>query len=283
MSHNARGKLLKLFPVAVAELVLFFVSQGLMAIVFALIAPNLGSSDATTAEFLQVFFMLLLFSIHILLCVIYMLIVKPDSKKYLKFHPGQALVGLAVGMLVNAAIGFGAIMGTQMSVSFHGFTLFLLPVFLVNIIQCAAEEVLLRGFVPSFLEEKYSWDVIALLSGVLFIIHHVSNMARYGFDVVFCLNVFLIGCVLILVVKHTRNIWWAVGFHSGWNFTQEYILGLPNSGATSGLALLHTENASSNFFFNAVYGNEGSLLTTVVLLLLMGIIALCYRKKSVQK
>jgi len=42
---------------------------------------------------------------------------------------------------------------------------------------------------------------------------------------------------VIIVTKHTHNMWWAVGQHSAWNFTQEYLFGLPNSGMSSALAI----------------------------------------------
>ena len=87
------------------------------------------------------------------------------------------------------------------------------------------------------------------------------------------------GCFLIIITKKKRNICWAVGFHTAWNFTREFIFRLPNSGMSSGLAVFNATNSASFFFFNEAYGNEGSLLCTVILLIVI-VIALMMTKKE---
>lgn len=262
----------RLFVVAIVEMILFFVSQNLIRFILLHIYVKFPTENEMLFEFLYTFTMLMLFSVHIILCVLYMYKIKPESLQFLHWKPKFLLKGLGIGFLVNALICTGAILGTGMKVSFSGIQLFLIPIFFANIIQCAAEEVLLRAYVPSFMEKKYSWNIIAFVSGALFVIHHVQNLSYYGFNFVFCLNVFLIGCLLVITVKYTRNVWWAIGFHSAWNFTQEYLFGLPNSGTSSILAVLSATNAKSNFFFNETYGNEASILTTVVIAVLIFVI-----------
>lgn len=74
------------------------------------------------------------------------------------------------------------------------------------------------------------------MSGALFIFHRELNMKYYGFNSIFCLNVFLIGVFLCLMIKWDGNFWIACGFHTAWNYMQFHILGLSNSGSTPEVA-----------------------------------------------
>ncbi len=47
--------------------------------------------------------------------------------------------------------------------------------------------------------------------------------------------------------------------------TQMYLFGLPNSGMSSNIALYQGLDAKDSFFYNTVYGNEGSWCTVVVI------------------
>ena len=85
------------------------------------------------------------------------------------------------------------------------------------------------------------------------------------FSGVFCLNVFLVGVILYLIMKTTDSIWICCGFHTAWNFFQQFLYGLPNSGQTSGLALFAGADAKTNFFFDADMGIEGSLSATALI------------------
>ena len=49
--------------------------------------------------------------------------------------------------------------------------------------------------------ERHNRDVVCLVSGTLFIFHHILNMIYYGFSVMFCLNVFLMRVLFCLLVR----------------------------------------------------------------------------------
>lgn len=105
----------------------------------------------------------------------------------------------------------------------------------------------------------------------------------YGFDAMFCLNVFLAGVIAYLLVKLTGNFWTCCGFHTGWNVTQMYLFGLPNSGISSAVALYQGNEAKDTFFFNTVYGNEGSWCTTIVFLISIAVILYMWKRKEMNK
>ena len=173
--------------------------------------------------------------------------------------------GLLIGFIANGFLAFLAGVSNTVVFSFNEFELLILPLIFFVFIQCTAEEVLLRGYVPAILGREHSWDAVAFVSGALFIFHHELNMAYYGFNSIFCLNVFLIGVFLCLLIKWDGNFWIACGFHTAWNYMQFHILGLSNSGSTPDVCIFKGVNSASSFFFDYVYGFEGSLSATLLI------------------
>ena len=180
--------------------------------------------------------------------------------------------GLLIGFAANGILALLAGISHTIEYSFNEFEPLVLPLIFFVFIQCTAEEVLLRGYVPAVLGKEHSWDAVAFVSGALFIFHHELNMLYYGFNSIFCLNVFLIGVFLCLLIKWDGNFWIACGFHTAWNYMQFHILGLSNSGSTPDVCILKGANSASSFFFDYVYGFEGSLCATV--LIIIGILLL---------
>lgn len=173
--------------------------------------------------------------------------------------------GLAIGFIANGFLALLAGISNTVVFSFNEFELLILPLIFFVFIQCTAEEVLLRGYVPAVLGRKHRWDAVAFVSGALFIFHHELNMTYYGFNSIFCLNVFLIGVFLCLLIKWDGNFWIACGFHTAWNYMQFHILGLSNSGSTPDVCIFKGANSASSFFFDYVYGFEGSLSATILI------------------
>ena len=180
--------------------------------------------------------------------------------------------GLLIGFAANGILALLAGLSHTIEYSFNEFEPLILPLIFFVFIQCTSEEVLLRGYVPAILGREHSWDAVAFVSGALFIFHHELNMLHYGFNSIFCLNVFLLGVFLCLLIKWDGNFWIACGFHTAWNYMQFHILGLSNSGSTPDVCIFKGANSASSFFFDYVYGFEGSLCATV--LIIIGILLL---------
>ena len=49
-----------------------------------------------------------------------------------------------------------------------------------------------------------------------------------------------------------------------WNFTQDFLFGLPNSGAPAVASCFNTSAQGFSFFFNEDFGIEGSWMAVVV-------------------
>ncbi len=265
--------------VGIIELAIFYVGAVPWAIVYYLTRFFAKSQDAVADEFLESFFANAYFIIIIMLCLLFMKKTRPETLKvFSKGAVGErvckGLIGALIGFILNAFISsMVAITGTG-QFSFRGFSIFIILIVPAVIIQCSMEEFLCRGFVPEYLRE-HGHIIIITVGGICFIFHHVGNMLSYGFSAVFCINVFLIGAILYFLIRISGNFWIACGFHSAWNYTQQYLFGIPNSGMTSKISLFQGTELQKNFFFDPVYGNEGSMMTTICLLALFVVLVVC--------
>ena len=62
---------------------------------------------------------------------------------------------------------------------------------------------------------------------------------------------------------------YAFAGHTGWNFCQSIIFGLPNSGSVFPYSIMKLEasNARDSFFYNCSFGVEGTVFSVIVLVL----------------
>ena len=89
------------------------------------------------------------------------------------------------------------------------------------------EESLLRGYLQYTLSRGIGFWWAALLLSIAFAVWHVSNS---GESLLGLLSVGAGGFVFCLSLWYTKSLWWAVGFHAGWDWGQSYFYGTPNSG-----------------------------------------------------
>ena len=173
-------------------------------------------------------------------------------------------IGLVLGILAMGLLTFLAVVSGTMTFRYDGFEWQLIPVIIPLFIQCSAEEILLRAYVPAVVGKKHSWDVVCFVSGTLFIFHHIFNMMNSGFSGMFCLNVFLLGVLFCLLVWKEGNFWIAAGIHTGWNYIQSYIFSIEASGSPGTIGAFRGTLNNANGFFHDSYGYEGSITATVL-------------------
>ena len=72
-----------------------------------------------------------------------------------------------------------------------------------------------------------------------------------------------------------------MAFHAAWNYTQNIIFGLPNSGIVSEYSIFTLEAASARngLFYNVNFGVEGSIGATAMLFILAAVIIYINRNK----
>jgi membrane protease YdiL (CAAX protease family) len=121
------------------------------------------------------------------------------------------------------------------------------------------------------------WAAI-LINGVLFGLLHIFND---GATVLAIIEIMICGITYSLIRWYTGNIWIAMGIHTGWNFTQAFLLGMPNSGLVSEVSLFHLESANgvSNLIYDFKFGVEGGL-PAVIVDLIPAVVVLILAKKN---
>jgi len=77
---------------------------------------------------------------------------------------------------------------------------------------------------------------------------------------------------------HTRNLWFSILFHLGWNFFQGPVLGYRVSGINFS-SLLQTELNGDLIITGGEFGFEGSIVNTALCLILVLLLNRVYEKK----
>ena len=139
------------------------------------------------------------------------------------------------------------------------------------------EETLLRGYLQytlargltgiyRALDARHSstlgfWTAAFLLS-LLFGLGHSSNP---GESPIGLFAAALAGLVFCLALWRTGSLWWAIGFHTSWDWAQSFLYGVADSGTMVQFHLFRTQPVGRPVFSGGATGPEGSLLILPVL------------------
>jgi membrane protease YdiL (CAAX protease family) len=141
-------------------------------------------------------------------------------------------------------------------------------------IQGPAEELLFRGYVFENVREQWGLPWAIATSSVSFALLHAPNPA---FGVLPFINLVLFGVAMALYKARldAGQLWGVFGIHTVWNWLQQVVFGLPNSGVPTvreNTLFLVTPNTSlPEPIWGGGFGPEGSLGATLVLLALIGV------------
>ena len=144
-------------------------------------------------------------------------------------------------------------------------------------VQSGAEELLCRGYMFGAVRERYNVWVAGIVNAFLFGALHLANP---GVTVLSVVNIVLFGLALSVVMAKMESLWFCVAVHTAWNFSQSIFFGLPNSGIVSQGSFLHLEAATDSVLYSTAFGVEGTITTSLVLLILSLIVLLCARRKA---
>lgn len=125
-----------------------------------------------------------------------------------------------------------------------------------------AEEILGRGYIMSVLRQTKNVPVTVIVSAIIFSLMHSSNQ---GIGVLPYINIALVGILFSYMYLKSGTIWMCIGYHITWNYFQGYVFGFNVSGNVSE-GILHTSYETNNIFNGGVFGPEGGLFVTAVIL-----------------
>jgi len=196
-------------------------------------------------------------------------------KKYLL----GSFIGLVfMAVIVGLGLGLGAYDISSKTITGGG--LVMIAVMLLGfMIQGAAEEVLVRGWMLPVLAKRYNVAWAIVLSSVFFAAIHAMNPGMTLMPVV---NLILVGIFLALYYLIEDSLWGVFGFHSFWNWVQGNVFGIKVSGSNlPGGSIFTTRNVEGkDLISGGSFGAEGGVLCTAILILGILVCLFMMKKRS---
>lgn len=130
------------------------------------------------------------------------------------------------------------------------------------------EESLLRGYLQYKLSQTVGFWYAAAILSVAFALMHLRNSGESKLGI---LSVGVGGILFCISLRFTKSLFWAVGFHTGWDWGQSYLYGTANSGLMMEGHLLASHPSGNPLWSGGTAGPEASAF----LLPLFALAALC--------
>lgn len=171
------------------------------------------------------------------------------------------LLGLALGFITNFFCIACALIHGDIKL-YYDFSASQIPVMifaLVSVfIQSTSEELWCRGFMYERILIHYPIWVAVAVNGIFFGLLHSFNP---GVSVMAIVGIIICGLSYSLVRWYSGSIWITMGLHTMWNFTQNFLFGLPNSGLVSEVSVLHLDAATgvSSLIYDYAFGVEAAI------------------------
>ena len=188
--------------------------------------------------------------------------VKKNWLKYLGWGILLSLLQMGVIALVYQVSGIGSFVLNELSLEPILFILGLFPFWLL---QGGTEEVATRGWLLNRIAARTNLPLAIAISSSLFGILHMGNA---GVTFLSVLNIILDGVLAGLLFIYTDSIWLVVAQHGTWNYVQGNLLGFQVSGTGADASIFSfSMGYGPDWLTGGAFGAEGSIITTLVLLL----------------
>jgi membrane protease YdiL (CAAX protease family) len=188
---------------------------------------------------------------------------------------------------IGAMAGFAAISATLLAIfAFQGFRLAGLAIHGQTIVSATlawgltfilvglAEEFAFRGYLQFTLTTGIGFWPSALVLSLLFGLAHMGNPGESNAGV---LSVVCFGLLFCLFLRRTGNLWWAVGFHAGWDWGQTFFYGVPDSGIAPYHNLFSSSFNGSRWLTGGTVGPEASVFAPITLAVVAIVFTRFYR------
>ena len=193
--------------------------------------------------------------------------VKRNWLKYLGWGIMFSLLQMGVIALVYQVSGIGSFELNELSLEP---ILFILGLFPFWFLQGGTEEVATRGWLLTRIAARTNLPLAIAISSSLFGILHMGNA---GVTFLSVLNIILDGVLAGLLFIYTDSIWLVVAQHGTWNYVQGNLLGFQVSGTGADASIFSfTMGDGPDWLTGGAFGAEGSIITTLVLLVSLVIV-----------
>lgn len=167
----------------------------------------------------------------------------------LLFSLAAALVALLGGLRIESLQGFDPALGQFW------------PMASMAVASGVLEETLFRGILLRHLEAMLGSWLALVITALLFGLAHLMNphASLFAALAIGAEAGILLGAAYLL----TRRLWFAIGIHAAWNFTQGWVFSIPVSGSAGAAGLLVTRRDGPDWLTGGGFGLEASVVALV--------------------
>jgi uncharacterized protein len=137
------------------------------------------------------------------------------------------------------------------------------------------EECVFRGYLLRTLNSGLGFWPAAIITSLMFAGAHISNHGEQPLGLLACV---LYSLFFALTVRALGSIWFAVGFHATWDWSQTYLFGTPDSGILGNGHLFLSVPRNSSLLSGGSTGPEGSIVALLFVLFLIAALQFWYIK-----
>ena len=129
-----------------------------------------------------------------------------------------------------------------------------------------AEEIMFRGVLFRWIDEKWGFPIALAVSALLFGIMHLGQPnATWWSSAAIAIEA---GLLLGAAYKWSGTLWLPLGIHWAWNFCQGNVFGFPVSGSDAGVSLIQSAVEGPELLTGGLFGAEASIFSVILGLLL---------------
>lgn len=177
---------------------------------------------------------------------------------------GDTAKGLAVGagfmaavVLVMMAFGLYRITGAGTDRP-----LAIISAFFLFLYVGVGEEILFRGVLFRWIDEKWGFVAALTVSALLFgAMHYGQPGATWWSSLAIAIEA---GLLLGAAYKYSGTLWLPIGIHWAWNFVQGNVFGFQVSGGDAGKSLLQATVNGPDCLTGGAFGAEASIITVIL-------------------
>jgi membrane protease YdiL (CAAX protease family) len=137
------------------------------------------------------------------------------------------------------------------------------------LVVALTEETMVRGYLLFTLARGIRFWPAAFVLAALFGLLHKGNGGESPFGLVAAA---LVALVFSLSLWRLGHLWWAIGFHTAWDWAESFFYGTADSGTVSAGRLMHAHPIGSLLSSGGPTGPEGSVWIVPVLVLAAGFV-----------
>lgn len=135
-------------------------------------------------------------------------------------------------------------------------------VFMMFLAVAVGEEMIFRGVIFRWIDERWNTWVALLVSAILFGWIHITNdNATWWSSLAIAIEA---GLMLGAAYKWSGTLWVPIGIHWAWNYTQGNVFGLAVSGMKAGDSIFVTTVNGPDIITGGGFGPEASIIAVIL-------------------